>query len=70
MIAGVFIAGYGTARFIVEFFREADAQFVTIDNPLGHVLIIGEQGVSMGQLLSLPMVIAGLAIVLIARSRA
>jgi hypothetical protein len=29
----VFLAGYGAARFVVEFFREADAQFITPDNP-------------------------------------
>lgn len=43
-----FIAGYGLCRFIVEFFREPDAH-------LG--LIIGS--FSMGQLLSLPMVVLG-----------
>jgi len=43
-----FIAGYGLCRFIVEFFREPDAH-------LG--LIIGS--FSMGQLLSMPMVILG-----------
>jgi phosphatidylglycerol---prolipoprotein diacylglyceryl transferase len=47
---GVFLAGYGAARFLVEFWREADAQFVTPGNPLGHVLRLGEAGLSMGQL--------------------
>jgi phosphatidylglycerol:prolipoprotein diacylglycerol transferase len=57
---GVFLAGYGMARFLVEFFRVADEQFITPDNPLGHVLSLGPLGVTMGQLLSLPMIAAGL----------
>ncbi len=60
---GVFLAGYGAARFVVEFFRQADAQFITPDNPLGHVVL----GMSMGQLLSLPMILLGLVFVLRAR---
>ena len=59
-ITGVFLFGYGTSRYFVEFFREADAQFVTPDNQNGYVLFIGEFGVSMGQLLSMPMIFVGL----------
>ncbi|WP_449041033.1 prolipoprotein diacylglyceryl transferase [Paracoccus sp. (in: a-proteobacteria)] len=67
---GVFLAGYGLARFVVEFFRQADARFITPDNPLGHVLGGPVWGVSMGQLLSLPMVAVGAGFVLWAlRSR-
>jgi phosphatidylglycerol:prolipoprotein diacylglycerol transferase len=69
MIAGLFFAGYGAARFTVEFFREADAQFVTPENPLGHVIRLGAYGISMGQTLSLPMIAAGLALILRARQR-
>lgn len=57
---GVFLAGYGLARFVVEFFRQADAQFVTPDNPWGHVLGGPVWGITMGQLLSLPMIAVGL----------
>ncbi len=64
LVTAVFIAGYGLARFVVEFFRQADAQFITPDNPLGHVLSLGSLGLSMGQLLSLPMILAGLALLL------
>jgi phosphatidylglycerol:prolipoprotein diacylglycerol transferase len=67
LVAGVFLAGYGGARMLVETVREADAQFVTPDNPLGHVLRLGEAGLSMGQLLSLPMVLVGLWLVASAR---
>ncbi|MEO0700499.1 MAG: prolipoprotein diacylglyceryl transferase [Pseudomonadota bacterium] len=69
-LTGVFLAGYGLGRFIVEYFRQADPQFITPDNPLGHVIRLGEAGVSMGQLLSLPMVGLGVAIIALARARA
>ena len=69
-LTGVFMAGYGTARFFVEFFRQADLQFIEVDNPLGHVIRLGDAGLSMGQLLSLPLLIFGLAIIVMARKRA
>jgi phosphatidylglycerol:prolipoprotein diacylglycerol transferase len=56
LIAGLFFAGYGVSRFIVEFFREADAQFITPDSPTGAVFA----GLSMGQLLCVPMIAIGL----------
>ena len=57
---GVFIAGYGLARFVVEFVRQPDAQFVTDGNPLGWAWHAGGYGLTMGQLLSLPMIAVGL----------
>lgn len=60
LLSGIFLLGYGLARFAVEFLRQADAQFVTPDNPFGHVIHAGGYGLSMGQLLSLPMILAGL----------
>ena len=68
-ITGVFIAGYGLARFIVEYFRQADPQFITPDNPLGLVIGSGQVGLTMGQLLSLPMVAVGVALIVYARAR-
>ena len=62
---GVFLTGYAAARIFVEFFRQADAQFITPDNPLGHVVL----GLSMGQILSLPMLMLGLFFILRARAR-
>ena len=59
-LLGVFLAGYGIARFLVEFVRQPDAQFVTPDNPLGLALHAGGYGLTMGQLLSLPMIALGL----------
>lgn len=66
---GVFLSGYGLARMFVELFRVADAQFITPDNPLGHVLGGPIIGLTMGQTLSLPMVLIGLALVAYARRR-
>ncbi|MCF3974720.1 prolipoprotein diacylglyceryl transferase [Paracoccus salsus] len=60
---GVFLAGYGLARMFVELFRVADMQFITPDNPLGHVVGGPVIGLTMGQVLSLPMVLAGLVLV-------
>ena len=70
MIMGVFFAGYGLARIIVELFRQADPQFITADNPLGHVLSLSPGiGLTMGQILSLPMLIVGIALMSLARRR-
>lgn len=67
-MVGLFLAGYGLARFLVEFVRVADPQFIAPDNPMGHVLSFGGGlGLSMGQLLSLPMLAVGLALILAAR---
>ncbi len=63
-VTAVFLAGYGLGRFSVEFFRQPDAQFITLDNPMGHVLSLGPLGVTMGQALSLPMIVAGVALLL------
>ncbi|MCA0042792.1 prolipoprotein diacylglyceryl transferase [Celeribacter litoreus] len=62
-IMGLFFAGYGLSRFIVEFFRQADAQFITAANPSGAVFL----GMQMGQLLSLPMILIGLFFMLRAK---
>ncbi|MGB0661096.1 MAG: prolipoprotein diacylglyceryl transferase [Mangrovicoccus sp.] len=64
LICGSFFLGYGLARFGVEHFRQADPQFISADNPWGHVLRFGEAGITMGQLLSLPMVAIGAAVIL------
>ena len=66
-IAGLFFAGYGAARFVVEFFRQPDAQFVTTGNPLGLAWQLGSIGLTMGQLLSLPMIAVGLWFILRAK---
>ena len=68
-VMGLFIAGYGLARFFVEFFRQPDAQFITPGNPLGLAFHLGGYGLTMGQLLSLPMIMAGLWLLYRARNR-
>jgi phosphatidylglycerol:prolipoprotein diacylglycerol transferase len=60
LVLGTFLAGYGIARFAVEFLRQPDAQFVSAGNPLGLAVHIGGWGLTMGQLLSLPMIALGL----------
>jgi phosphatidylglycerol:prolipoprotein diacylglycerol transferase len=61
-LAGLFFAGYGTARFLVEFVRQPDAQFVTPGNPVGLAFHVDGVGLTMGQALSLPMIVVGLAV--------
>lgn len=58
LVAGVFLAGYGLARFTVEFFRQPDAH-------LGFLYA----GATMGQMLSLPMIIVGLGLAAVALKR-
>ena len=68
-VTGTFLAGYGCARFIVEFFRQPDMQFVAPGNPLGLAVQLNGYGLTMGQLLSLPMIAAGIALIAFARRR-
>ena len=70
LTAGVFFAGYGMARFVVEFVRQPDAQFVSPGNPLGLAWHVGGYGLTMGQLLSLPMIALGLWLIASARASA
>lgn len=67
-VIGLFLGGYGLARVIVEHFRLADPQFITPDNPFGQVLRLGggpdAWGLTMGQILSLPMLLAGIVLCL------
>jgi phosphatidylglycerol:prolipoprotein diacylglycerol transferase len=51
-VTGLFGIGYGAFRIIVEFFREPDA----------HLGYLAFDWLTMGQLLSLPMVVAGILI--------
>ena len=67
LVSGTFFAGYGAARFIVEFFRQPDAQFITPENPLGLAFHVSGYGLTMGQILSLPMLLLGLFLILRAR---
>lgn len=68
-----FLIGYGAMRTFVEGFRQGDSQFVSLTNPNGHILRLGDNieslGLTMGQLLSLPMVILGLLLLFWVRMR-
>ena len=68
LVSGTFFAGYGAARFVVEFVRQPDAQFVTAGNPLGLAWHVDGYGLTMGQILSLPMIALGLWLILRARA--
>ncbi len=70
LIMGVFLTGYGVSRFVVEFVRQPDAQFISPGNPLGLAWHIGGYGLTMGQILSLPMIALGLWFALRARRTA
>ncbi|QPO11142.1 prolipoprotein diacylglyceryl transferase [Thalassospira sp. A40-3] len=55
ILGGTFVAGYGISRIIVEFFRQPDAQ-------LGYLA----GGITMGQTLSIPMVLVGVGCIVYA----
>jgi phosphatidylglycerol:prolipoprotein diacylglycerol transferase len=59
LLAGAFLAGYAVARIIGEHFREPDAF-------LGFLY----QGLTMGQILSIPLLLIGIGLMLRARPRA
>ena len=58
-LAGVFFIGYGLSRSFVELFRQPDQQFQSPSNPLGFFIQFGEMGLTMGQILSIPMIFIG-----------
>jgi phosphatidylglycerol:prolipoprotein diacylglycerol transferase len=60
LATGVFFLGYGASRFLVEFVRQPDAHFVSPGNPLGLALHLNGVGLTMGQILTLPMIVLGL----------
>ena len=64
LLTGVFFTGYGFARFLVEFVRQPDAQFQSIGNELGLAFHYHGWGLTMGQTLTLPMIIIGLTVVI------
>jgi phosphatidylglycerol:prolipoprotein diacylglycerol transferase len=54
-VGGLFLVGYGTFRFIVEFARQPDAH-----------LGLNTLGLSQGQMLSIPMILLGLGLIVYA----
>ncbi len=66
LMTGVFFAGYGLSRFAMEFVRQPDEFFQSPDNPLGWRWDFGDWGLTMGQILSTPMIVIGLALIVLA----
>jgi phosphatidylglycerol---prolipoprotein diacylglyceryl transferase len=66
-ISGMFLIFYASARFMVEFVRQPDVQFITAHNPLGLAFQMQGYGLTMGQTLSLPMIGFGLLLILSAK---
>ena len=60
MLVGIFAAGMGLARFVNEFFREPDAQLLQFAQ---------DTGLSMGQWLTIPMILLGLWLAWSAKGR-
>ena len=69
LITGVFASGYGMARFLIEYVRVPDIQFFSESNPYGFAFRVGDLGITMGQCLSLPMILVGLILILGALKR-
>ena len=59
-LASIFFMGYGLSRCFVELFRQPDQQFQSVNNPMGFFIQFGEMGLTMGQVLSLPMIVIGI----------
>jgi len=59
-LTGIFVGGYGIARFMVEYFREPDDQLREFANATG---------LHMGQWLCVPMIIAGAYLIATAKNR-
>jgi phosphatidylglycerol:prolipoprotein diacylglycerol transferase len=60
LLVGVFTLGMGCARFFNEFFREPDEQLADL---------VVQTGLSMGQWLSIPLIVIGLIVVIYALTR-
>jgi phosphatidylglycerol:prolipoprotein diacylglycerol transferase len=58
LLTGVFVLGYGLSRFFVEFYRQPDPGLENL-----------AWGLTMGQTLTLPMILAGLYLIATAKGR-
>ena len=56
-VSGMFLIGYGVFRVVAEFFRQPD----------DHLGFLAMQWLTMGMLLSLPMIAAGFIIIMFAK---
>lgn len=60
LLVGIAAIDYGLSRFLIEFVREPDAQLAWL---------VEQYGLSMGQLLTIPMILLGLYLVITAKGR-
>ena len=67
LVSSVFLMVYGASRYFVEFYRVPDPQFFSATNPNGFAWMYGDMGVTMGQLLSLPMIFVGILLFFFSR---
>ena len=63
-VSGLFLVAYGLFRFLVEFVREPDRE------PDGSIYFLAFDWMTMGQLLSLPMILFGIALIVWAYRKA
>lgn len=63
--SAIFLIGYATVRFFIEFLRQPDRQFTGPNDPIGTVFL----GMTMGQLLCVGMALGGVGILALSRKR-
>ena len=63
LVSGVFFFIYGVSRFVVEYFRVPDPQFFSPTNLNGYAYQFFDYGLTMGQVLSAPMILAGILLI-------
>lgn len=65
-MAGIFLIGYGTFRFIIEYFREPDADIGYVISVTDASTYINDSllNISMGQVLCFLMIVAGIGLIL------
>jgi phosphatidylglycerol:prolipoprotein diacylglycerol transferase len=59
-LLGFFLFFYGISRFTVEIVRQPDIYFISTQNPLGYLFNSSFLNITMGQTLSIPMIVFGL----------
>lgn len=68
-LIGLFFIGYGISRSFVELFRVADPQMRTTENPQGYIIQLFDWGLTMGQVLSIPMIFIGVSVLVWSRRK-
>lgn len=63
LIAGIFGVGYGVARIVCEFFRQPDVELGFL---FGDTIAFLNGGITMGMLLSLPLILLGTIVIILA----